>query len=229
MLPSVVDTRPPHHAVRREPVDQSKARGPPRRGTHSTTHGLTGSRVPATGPRRSGTDPSRPELARLPPSSADHAAAASWPKRNSLPSTQRRWRTVASLRASATLARRAPRRLATSSPQRFRVENLPDRVSITFAASYRAVRTIASPALLIPPVTSVSPDWYFFGVRPKWAPTSREWRNRAGSSTAEVDVIATRAPTPGTVISRRQAVSSRTTASMARCRTRNSLRKASRA
>src|SRR3954452_24665708 len=70
MLPSVVDTRPPHHAVRREPVDPSKARGPPRRGIHSTTRGLTGSRVPATGPRGSGTDPSRPEPARLPPSSA---------------------------------------------------------------------------------------------------------------------------------------------------------------
>src|SRR3954452_8868697 len=180
MLPSVVDTRPPHHAVRREPVDQSKARGPPRRGIHSTTHGLTGSRVPATGPRGSGTDPSRPELARLPPSSAGHAAAASWPKRNSLPSAQRRCSPVARLRASATLARRMPRRFATSSAQRFRVENLPDRVSITFAASYRAVRTVASPALLIPPVTSVSPDWYRFGVSPKCAPTALAVRNRPG-------------------------------------------------
>src|SRR5690349_15303363 len=229
MLPSVVDTRPPHHAVRREPVDQSKARGPPRRGTHSTTHGLTGSRVPATGPRRSGTGPSRPELARLPPSSADHAAAASRPKRNSLPSTQRRWRTVASLRASATLARRAPRRLATSSPHRFRVENLPALVSITFAGWYGAVRTVASPALLMPPVTSVSPDRYRLGVSPKCAPTALAVRNRPGSSTAVLKVTATSAPTPGAVISRRQTASPRTMVSIRRCRRMNSACRPSRA
>jgi transposase len=28
-------------------------------------------------------------------------------------------------------------------------------------------RTLASPTLLIRPVRSISPDWYFFGVRPK--------------------------------------------------------------
>src|SRR5215208_2882006 len=140
---------------------------------------------------------------------ADQAAAVSLPKRNSLPSTQRRCKTVASLRARATLGRRMPRRLATSSAQRLRVENRPARVSITLAASYRAVRTIASPTLLIPPVLSVSPDWYFFGVSPKCAPTARERWNRAGSSTAEVKVIATSGPTPGTPISRRQVASSR--------------------
>ena len=69
---------------------------------------------------------------------------------------------------------------------------------------------MASPTLLIPPVTSVSPDWYFFGVRPKWAPTARDRRNRAGSSMAEVKVTATKAPTPGIVISRRQTPSWRT-------------------
>src|SRR4051794_40537765 len=97
-----------------------------------------------------------------------------------------------------------PRRLATSKPQRLRAENRPAGVSTPSAASYGAVRPTAPPALLTPPVTSVSPDWYFFGVRPKWAPTARERRNRAGSSTADVNVIATRAPTPGTVITRRQ-------------------------
>jgi hypothetical protein len=45
---------------------------------------------------------------------------------------------------------------------------------------------MASPTLLMPPVTSVSPDWYFLGVSPKCAPTARERANRAGSSTAEV-------------------------------------------
>src|SRR4051795_12214266 len=81
----------------------------------------------------------------------------------------------------------------------------------------------------MPPLTSVSPDWYLLGVSPKWAPTLRDLRNRAGSSTAEVKVTATSAPTPGTPISRRQAVSSRTIASTARCRTWYSARSASRA
>src|ERR671912_1205717 len=141
---------------------------------------------------------------------ADHAAAASLPKRNSLPSSHMRCKTTARFLASATVARFMPRRLATSMAQRFSVENRPERVSITFAASYSATRTIASPTLLIPPVTSVSPDWYFLGVRPKCAPTARDRPNRPGSSTAEVKVIATRAPTPGTVINRRQVASWRT-------------------
>src|SRR5215210_2520052 len=40
----------------REPAGQSKTRGAPRGGFHSTTPGFTGPRVPATGPRRTGTD-----------------------------------------------------------------------------------------------------------------------------------------------------------------------------
>src|SRR3954449_1231057 len=213
---------PPHHAIRGEPAGQSRVAQSPRElRPHVRPH-----RFPRPGDGTSGErdDPS-PLRTRLPLPSDGHAAAASLPKRNSLPSTQRRWRTVASLRASATLARRAPRRFATSSAHRSRVENLPARVSITFAASspprsrvetlparvsipfaasYKAARTIASPTLLIPPVTSVSPDWYPFGVSPKWAPTSRERRNRAGSSTAEAKVTATSGPTPGrTLISRR--------------------------
>src|SRR6266511_2432458 len=87
---------------------------------------------------------------------------------------------------------------------------------------------MASPARLMPPVTSVSPDWYFFGVRPKCAPTALDDVNRAGSSMAEVKVRATMAPTPGTVISRRQIAFVRTIASTWRCRTLNSTRKASR-
>jgi len=53
-----------------------------------------------------------------------------------------------------------------------------------------------SPTLLIEPVTSSSPDWYFLGVRPKCGPTSRERLNRPGSSTPLLKVIATIAPTP---------------------------------
>ena len=50
------------------------------------------------------------------------ATGASLPQRNSVPSTHIRCSTVASLRASATLARFMPRRLATSIAQRFSVE-----------------------------------------------------------------------------------------------------------
>src|SRR4051794_5835614 len=217
---------PPHHAIRGEPAGQSRGAQSPRElRPHVRPH-----RFPRPGDGTSGErdDPS-PLRTRLPLPSDGHAAAASLPKRNSLPSTQRRWRTVASLRASATLARRAPRRFATSSAHRLRVENLPARVSMTFAASYKAARTIASPTLLIPPVTSVSPDWYLLGVSPKWAPTSRERRNRAGSSTAEAKVTAPSPPPPATLTSRRQTAPSRTTASTARCSTWYSARGASRA
>src|SRR3712207_105247 len=120
-----------------------------------------------------------------------------------------RCKTVASFLARATLARFTRRRLATSSAQRLSVENRVVRLSSTLAASYKAVRTIASPTLLTPPVTSVSPDWYFFGVSPKCAPTALEEVKRAGSSTVAVKVTATSGPTPGTVIRRRHTASSR--------------------
>src|SRR3954471_2696076 len=51
-----------------------------------------------------------------------------------------------------------PRRLATSRAQRLRAEKRTAPVSRMCAASYRAVRTITSPARLTAPVTSVSPD-----------------------------------------------------------------------
>src|SRR3954470_14691717 len=140
-----------------------------------------------------------------------------------------RCRTPASLRASATFARLMPRRLATSIAQRLSAETPLTRVSIAFAASYSAVRTVASPTSLIPPVTSVSPDRQRFGVSPKCAPTALAVRNRAGSSTAVLNVIATKAPTPGTVISRRQTASPRTTASIRRRRRANPARRPSRA
>src|SRR5215218_10042678 len=187
MLPSVVGTwaaTPCHQREVGEPI--YVMRGSCRTAGPLSYYRLHRLRRPGDGTSAGRDDQPRPEAARL-PILPDHTAATSLPKRNSLPSTQRRCRTVASLRASATLARRMPRRLATSSAQRLRVENLPARVSITFAASYSAVRTIASPALLIPPVTSVSPDWYFFGASPKCAPTARERWNRAGSSIAEAE------------------------------------------
>src|SRR5215813_3741271 len=91
-----------------------------------------------------------------------------------------------SLRATATLARFRPRLLATSSPQRLRAEKRVTRESNTFAASERAVRTISSPTREIPPVTSVSPDWYRFGVNPKSGPAFLDFLIRPGSSSADL-------------------------------------------
>jgi hypothetical protein len=59
-------------------------------------------------------------------------------------------------------ARFEPRRLAMSIPQRLSFENRVMRDSRTLAASYSTVRTVSSPANVIPRVTSFSPDWYFF-------------------------------------------------------------------
>jgi hypothetical protein len=66
----------------------------------------------------------------------DHAwAALVLVHRNAVPSIHMRCRITASLRATATLARLRPRRLATSSPQRLSAEKRVTRESNTFAAS----------------------------------------------------------------------------------------------
>jgi hypothetical protein len=134
MLPSVVSTRPPHHAVREEPAGQSKARGLPREGFHSTTPDLTG---PASRRRDLGeaVRTCRSALPETQSVSMPYAASASLPQRNSLPSTHIRCSTVPSLRASATFARFMPRRLATSIAQRVSVEKRVGRLSTTLAAS----------------------------------------------------------------------------------------------
>jgi hypothetical protein len=67
---------------------------------------------------------------------SDHAWAASvLVHRKVEPSIHMRCRITASLRATATLARFRPRRLATSSPQRLSAEKRVTRESNTFAAS----------------------------------------------------------------------------------------------
>ena len=76
-----------------------------------------------------------PNSCRPPCPYAATAAAGSLPQRNSVPSAQIRWSTVASLRASATFALRMPRRLATSTAQRLSVLNRVPRVSSALAAS----------------------------------------------------------------------------------------------
>src|SRR5262249_39497965 len=83
--------------------------------------------------------------------------------------------TTASLRASATFARFTPGSFATRSAQAFSVENRVARLSMTLAASNKAVRTIASPTLLIQPVRSTSPDWHLLAVNPKYGPTSLDF------------------------------------------------------
>src|SRR5215468_2895189 len=63
--------------------------------------------------------------------------------RNSLPSTHIRCRTTARRLATATIARRIPRRWATRTPHTFSHDHFPLRVSSTCAASYSIVRSRA--------------------------------------------------------------------------------------
>jgi len=50
----------------------------------------------------------------------------------------------------------------------------------TPAPDQRALRTMASPALVMEPVTSMLPDWYFRGVRPRCAPNRFDEVKRCG-------------------------------------------------
>ena len=56
----------------------------------------------------------------------------------------------------------------------------------------------------MPPETSRSPDWLRDGFRPTHGPTFFEAVNRVGSSTVDLLVSVTTAPTPSIDISRRQ-------------------------
>jgi hypothetical protein len=134
-----------------EPTGQSKARGLPQHSQHYTRP--CQAIVPATGPQESGA-----VSGSLRTSSISYAAAAALLQRNSVASTHMRWRTTPSLRARATLARFMPRRCATSSAQRFKLEKRIARVSMIWAASKSAVLTMVSPTLLTPPSRSVSPE-----------------------------------------------------------------------
>src|SRR5262249_3044713 len=142
-------------------------------------------------------------------------------QRKVVPSIQIRCSTTPSLRAKATRARFRPRHFATSSAQRFKLESRVVRVSITLAASFSAVRTDSSPVRVMPPLTSLSPDWYFFGTNPNSAPIVFDLAIRPGSSIADLNVMATSGPTPGLLISRRQISSSRTIRSISRCNCSN--------
>lgn len=82
--------------------------------------------------------------------------------------------------------------------------NLPRGV----AARHNARLRWTSPALVIPPDTSRSPDWLREGVRLTQGPTRFEERKRFGSSIAARNVSATTAPIPGIVMRRWQTGSS---------------------
>ena len=95
----------------------------------------------------------------VPPAVVAHAStAASRCQRYSVPSAQIRCISTASLRATATAARRRPRRFAMPSPQTQIPEYLLDRVRSARAAWYRTARIVASPHLEMPPFLSVSPE-----------------------------------------------------------------------
>src|SRR4051812_25893538 len=152
----------------REPAGQSKTRGSPRR---ASTALLPASPVPASRRRDLGEQEQTCRSVLLETQcallSSYAATGASLPQRNSVPSIHMRWSTVPILRASATFARFRPRRLATSIAQRLRGGRGGGRPSPTLALSWGGVRPRASPPLLTPPITSVSPDWYRLGVSPK--------------------------------------------------------------
>lgn len=82
-------------------------------------------------------------------------AASGW---NTVPSTQIRWRMTAMRRARATIAIFLPRRWASWAPHvRSHVER--PRFIMTVAAWHSARLRLTSPALVMPPDTSRSPDW----------------------------------------------------------------------
>ena len=132
-----------------------------------------------------------------------------------------RWSRTASLRATATTARRLPFVRIRRIPQDLICDPAIVRISSALAAAYRVARTSRSPALDIRPGLSCSPDWYRRGVRPKCAATVRYLLKRAGPSMAALNVSAAFGPTPGTVIIRKQVLSLRAACLTRRSRSRN--------
>ena len=70
------------------------------------------------------------------------------------------------------------------------------RFIMTVAAWQKARFRLMSPAFVMPPDASGSPDWLREGVRPTEGPTLFEDRKRVGSPTAARDVSATKASIP---------------------------------
>ncbi len=103
--------------------------------------------------------------------------------------------------ARATIANLRPRRCANWAPHVLsQVER--SRFIMTVAAWHNARLSFTSPALVMPPETSRSPDFLREGVNPTQGPTLFADRKRAGSSIAARKVSATTARIPGIVIRR---------------------------
>jgi hypothetical protein len=97
----------------------------------------------------------------VPPAVSAHAStAASRCQRYSVPSAQIRCISTASLRATATAARRRPRHFTMPSAQTRMPEYFLDRVRNARADWYWTARIAASPHLEMAPFLSVSPEAY---------------------------------------------------------------------
>jgi hypothetical protein len=86
------------------------------------------------------------------------AGAGTAVRRNGSPVVHMRCRMTASLRATAIVAFFLPMRLASVWPHACKSLGFADRLSRTFAASYRRARTIPSPHFETRPAWSTSPD-----------------------------------------------------------------------
>jgi hypothetical protein len=87
-------------------------------------------------------------------------------------------------RAKATIACLDPRRRAICAAHVLSQVERPRCIMIV-AAWHRARRRLTSPALVIPPETSRSPNWFREGVKPTHGPTFFEDVKRPGSPTAD--------------------------------------------
>src|SRR5271165_1759289 len=125
------------------------------------------------------------------PSSAGYAAAAigtdlAWCSGSyTSPLTQSRWSNTASFRATATAAlffAFFPPRSQSRSPYRRRSVSGPNGPKMYCALPTSSLRTIVSPALLIPNCGWLSPESSCFGTNPRYGPTSRLFANRFGFS-----------------------------------------------
>jgi hypothetical protein len=102
------------------------------------------------------------------------------------------------------IARFIPRCRAIFMPQALSQDHLRVQANRAKAASNNIARIMLSPHLDMPPIRSISPDWWRRGVKPNAAPTVFELLKRLGTSIVARNVSATTGPTPGAVMSLRQ-------------------------
>src|ERR1039458_2017998 len=103
----------------------------------------------------------------------------------SSPLTHSRWSNTASFRATATAAlffAFFPPRSQSFNPYRRRSVSGPNGPKMYCALPTSSLRTIVSPALLIPNCGWLSPESSCFGTNPRYGPTSRLFANRCGFS-----------------------------------------------